>query len=455
MDLAKRNLTDLQQYIAFLEEHNHLIRVKSEVDPIFELAGITKKFEGGKAILFENVKGSDFPVLIGMYWNRAMVAKLFDTTNEKLPFVLADEVRAWHKEPMEPVILDSGPANEVIEKEIDLTTLPIPQHSEGDGGRYLTSSVVIAKDPDTGVRNLSIHRMMVVGKNRFTFLLEELGHLMDYYKRAEAKGEALELTINNGVDIPLIMAAASPASAAPIDMDELGIASQMRGEPVPLIKAQTVDVEAIADAQIVIEGRVLPHVREPEGPYAEVTGYYAERDDRWVCEVTAITRRKQPVFHSVLSGLEVRNAYGMAAGAGAFEKVNSLVPEVTALHFSDGSVPYHVVVQIDKKHEGIQRNAIMATFVSLAFAKMVTVVDTDVDPYSLGDVEWAVATRCCFEKDILLIPDSVGHRLNPSVENDKWCRIGIDATVELPRQEKFERATVKQVNLDDYDMEGA
>ena len=454
MELRKRNLIDLQSYLEFMEKHNHLIRVKSPVDPVFELAGIARKFEGGKAVLFEQVRDSDYPVLTGLYWSRDFLAKFFQTTPARLPFALAEDIRAWRQNPIEPVMVEQGPANEVVEADPDLSTLPIPRHAEGDGGRYLTSSVVIAKDPDTGVRNLSIHRMMVTGKNRFTLLLEELGHLMDYFKRAEAKGQPLELTVNNGADYAMSMAAASPASAAPMEMDEIGIACQMHGAPVRLIEAQTVGVEAWADAQIVIEGRILPQVREPEGPYAEVTGYYAGVDDRWVFEVSAITRRRQPIFHSILSGKEVYNAYGLIASAGAFDKIHSLVPEVTAVHFSDGSVPYHLVVQVDKKHEGSQRNAIMAAFVSLAFVKTVTVVDTDVDLYSLADVDWAVQTRCRFDRDLLPIPDSIGHRLNPMVEDDKWTRLGIDATVPLPREDKYKRVTMREVNLDDFDIEG-
>ena len=149
----------------------------------------------------------------------------------------------------------------------------------------------------------------------------------------------------------------------------------------------------------------------------------------------------------------MRNAYALGAGAGAFEKVHSQIPEVTAVHFSDACVPYHVVVQIDKTEEGIQQKAIEATFDSLAFAKIVTVVDTDVNVYSVEDVEWAVATRCQFEKDLMLI-EGVGHRLNPSVVDDKWTRLGVDATVPLPKEEKFQRAKTKDVNLDDYDIEG-
>ena len=455
MDLAARNLIDIQSYIEYLEQNNHLMRVKSEVDPVFELAGIAKKFEGGKAILFEKVKGSQYPLLLGLYWNRAMMAQFFNTDSAKLPFVLADGIKQWRQAPMEPIVLKNGPANEVIEATPDLTKLPIPHHAEGDGGRYLTSSVVIAKDPDTGVRNLSIHRMMLVGENRMTLLLEELGHLMDYYKRAEAKGVPLEITVNNGVDFPVCMAGAVPASAAPIEMDELGIARQLRGAPVELIESQTVGVEGIANAQFIIEGKILPKLREEEGPYAEVTGYYAERDQRWVFEATAITRRANPVFHSILSGKEVGNAYGIIAGAGAYDKIHSLIPEVTAVHFSDGSVPYHLVVQIDKKFEGSQRNAMMAAFVSLAFVKTVTVVDTDVDIYNVADVDWAVATRCCYETDLLKIPDSIGHRLNPMVQNDKWCRMGVDATIPLPRPDKFKRATMAVVDLSNYDIEGA
>lgn len=455
MDLAARNLIDIQSYIEYLEQNNHLIRVKSEVDPVHELAGIAKRFEGGKAMLFENVKGHQYPVFIGLYWNRDMMAKFFNTDSAQLPFVLADGIKQWRQEPMEPIILKNGPANEVIEEKPDLNALPIPHHAEGDGGRYLTSSVVIAKDPDTGVRNLSIHRMMLTGENGMTLLLEELGHLMDYYKRAEAKGVPLEITVNNGVDFPVCMAGAVPASAAPMEMDELGIASQLRGAPVELIESQTVGVEGIANAQFIIEGRILPNARDEEGPYAEVTGYYAERDKRWVFEATAVTRRENPIFHSILSGKEVGNAYGIIAGAGAFDKVHSLVPEVTAVHFSEGSIPYHLVVQIDKKFEGSQRNAMMAAFVSLAFVKTVTVVDTDVDIYSIADVDWAVATRCCYETDLLTIPDSIGHRLNPMVENDKWCRMGVDATVPLPRPDKFRRATMATVDLKKYEFEGA
>jgi 2,5-furandicarboxylate decarboxylase 1 len=453
MDLVKRGLTDLQSYIDYLGEANLLVRVKSTVDSDRELAGIAKKFEAGKAVLFENIKDRDYPVLVGLYWNRSTTAGMFGTTSERLPFVLSDEIAAWRKNPIEPVIVETGPANEIIEENPDLSTLPIPHHAQGDGGRYLTSSVVIAKDPDTGVRNLSIHRMMVTGPRRCTMLLEEYGHVMDYFKRAEARGEALEVTVNNGVDLGVHLAAASPAAAAPIEMDEIGIACQIRGEPVKLIQAQTVDMEAFANAQFVIEGKILPEIREPEGPYAEVTGYYASREPRWVFEVTGMTRRRHPIFHTILSGPEVRQAYASVAEAGVFERIRSAVSNVTAVHFSDGSVPYNLVVQLDTSGAGTPRDAIDVAFDSLVFLKTVTVIDTDIDIFDIGDVEWAIATRCRYDKDLVQLPESDGHRLNPMVEDDKWVRLGIDATIPLPREEKYTRSSMQAVDLSKFDID--
>jgi 2,5-furandicarboxylate decarboxylase 1 len=160
------------------------------------------------------------------------------------------------------------------------------------------------------------------------------------------------------------------------------------------------------------------------------------------------------VFHSILSGLEVRQAYSSVAEAGVYGRIRSAVPEVQAVHFSDGSVPYNLVVQVEKKEEGTPGRAIQAAFDSLAFLKTVIVVDPDVDIFSIADVDWAVATRCRFEKDIVTIPDAIGHRLNPMVENDRWTRMGIDATVPLPREKKYERAQMKDIDLSAFDISG-
>jgi 2,5-furandicarboxylate decarboxylase 1 len=278
-------------------------------------------------------------------------------------------------------------------------------------------------------------------------------HLRDYYERAEKMGKPLEITINNGVSPAVHIAAVTPSNAASIDEDELGIASTILGEPLSLIKSQTVDVEGIADAQYIIEGKILPEIREWEGPAAEVTDYYAKKDHRWVVQVTAITRRTQPIFHTIIPGREVYNAVGLMAEASIFHNVSRLVPSVQAVFLTYGGCGfYHAVIQIKKNTEGVQKNAILAAFSSFPSLKRVTVVDEDVNIYDPVDVEWAIATRHDPIKDVIIIPEAIGHELNPMTLGGTVNKIGIDATAPYPRPRKFHRIQLQQIDLDSYEI---
>ncbi|MFD1707859.1 UbiD family decarboxylase [Siminovitchia sediminis] len=454
-NLAERNVSDLQGMIELLRDKKLLTRVKSPVDMKYEMAGIASKFDGGNAVLFENIQGSDARIFTGLYWNRKVLAEIFDVDEKELPFLTARAINNWRKNPVDPVVVDSGPANEVIMKdEKDLLKgIPVPTHGLQDGGPYLDSSVILAKDPDTGVRNASIQRLMVTGPNRMTMLMDMGRHLRDYYERAEKMGKPLEITINNGVGLPVHFASTTPSSAAPIDADELGVASELLGEPLQLIKSQTVDVEGVADAQYIIEAEILPNVRENEGPAAEVTGYYASADDRWVVHVKAVTRREKPIFHTIMPGKEVYNAVGLMAEASIYEKVSSVVPEVLDVYLSYGGCGfYHANVQIKKKSEGVQKNAILATFAAFPSLRRVTIVDEDVDIYDPEDIEWALATRHDPERDMILIPDARGHELNPVTNDGIGTKIGIDATAPYPRPWEFQRIDMRQVSLQDYEI---
>jgi 2,5-furandicarboxylate decarboxylase 1 len=347
----------------------------------------------------------------------------------------------------------AGPAQEVVEKRVDLGRLPISQVGLAEGGRYITAAVVIAKDPDTGVRNASIMRLMVTGRDRMTCLMDIGRHLRDYYERAEARGEPLEVTINVGVDPAVHIASVVPASAAPLEADELGIASHLLGEPLRLVRGKTVGVEGVASAQFILEAEILPRLREPEGPAAEVTGYYAQADDRWVVRVKAITRRKEPIWHTLMPGREVHNAVGLMAEASIFRLVSRQVPGVKGVFLTYGGCGfYHAVVQLEKRLEGVQRNAILATLAAFPPLKQVTVVDDDVNIYDPQDVEWALATRFRPDRDVILVPDARGHELNPVTENGLGCKIGLDATAPFPRPWSFERVRVKEVDLGAYDI---
>lgn len=449
--LVHRGIYDLQSAIEFLAQQGDLARVESEVDLVHELAGIAQKLEGGRVALFERIKGYPYKVLVGLYWSRQVLARMFGCDFRQLPFLIADAVAEWQQSPVDPVVVSSAPCQEVVLDRPDLTRLPIPVHALKDGGPYIDSAVVVARDPDTGVRNASIMRFMVAGPDILTGQMDEGRHLRDYYERAEARGQPLEITINNGVDPSVHFAATVPASAAPIDKDELGIASHLRGEPLELVPGRFVNVEAIASAQFVIEAEALPNVRQPEGPFAEVTGYYAPRKDRWTFKVKGITMRRNPVWQTILSGKEVYNSVGLLGEAAVYRLVSRQVPAVRAVYFTHGGCGfYHAVIQLKKNAEGIQKNAIMATFAAFPSLKLVIAVDDDVDIYNPDDVEWALAARFRPDRGLMVIPFARGHELNPSTDNGITHKVGIDATAPYPRPEAFERAKTLDVDLSKY-----
>ena len=377
---------DFRDVLAKLAREGRLVRVKSEVDAAYEAAGIAKAYEGKQVVLFERLKGHRFPLAIGLLWNRDNLASVFDTSAEQLPFLFNNAVKTLHQNPLAPIVVEEGQAQAVHMSEVDLSRIPVPILAEKDGGPYFDNCVVIAKDPDTGVRNTSIHRLMVTGKSRMGLLMDLGRHLRDYYERAEARGKPLEITINNGVHPAYYIAAITPSAAAPIDVDELAVASALLKEPARLCRSKTVGVEGIADAQLIMEAEILPHVREPEGPFGEVSGYYAQQDDRWVVQVKAITHANEPVISSLLPGREVWNSVGLGVEPNIFETLSRQVKGLKKVYMSHGGSQYHVILQIDPPLNGMAKNAIMAAFACYPALQMVTAVNSDVDIYDAEDV---------------------------------------------------------------------
>ncbi len=454
--LTGRGLIDLQGIVKFLGQAGQLTRIKTAVEARHELAGVAHHFDGQKPVFFESVKGHKIPVLAGLYWNRQILAQLFGRPVRDLSFYFADIVAEWQKAPIQPVVVDRAPCQEVARRKFDLRTdLPIPTSGVLEGGPYVTSAVVVAKDPDTKVRNASIMRFMVTGPDRLTCQMDFGRHLRDYYERAEARGKPLEITINIGVSPAEHIAAVVPASAAPLDSDELGIASHLLGEPLKLVPAKTVGVESIANAQVVLEAECLPEIRELEGPAAEVTGYHAQPDRRWTVRVKALTRRQEPIWHHIIPGREVYNAVGLMAEASIYRTVKRLVPALQDVYLSHGGCGfYHAIIQLKKDREGIQRNAILATFAAFPSLKMVVAVDEDVNIWDPVDVEWAMATRFRPERGIILVPEAAGHELNPTTDGGIGTKMGVDATSPYPRTFRFERVQFQPVDLSKYTIEG-
>jgi len=203
-------------------------------------------------------------------------------------------------------------------------------------------------------------------------------------------------------------------------------------------------------------------VRETEAPFAEVTGYYGLEDRRWVMKVKAITRRKHPVFHTILSGKEVWNAVGFTAEAAIYNAVKAKIPEVRAVYLPPGGCGfYEAVVQVENTRPGLGRDVIQATFHAFGSLQRVVVIDSDVDIYDPVDVEWAITTRFDPDSDLVILPNQDGHILNPVVhvnpdgKGGTVTKIGIDAMAPYQGGEKFERVRFQEVDLAKYDIRNA
>ena len=451
-------LSDLSACIEYLDRRGALLRVETEVDPVLELAGVAKRLEGGGCVLFERVRASRFPVLCGLLWNRELLGDLFGLPARQVPFAIADAVGAWQTDPeaLAPRLLDRGPANEVVETDADLSSLPIPQHALKDGGRYLDSTLVVARNPLTGGVNAAVHRMMVTATDRLTFLIDPDRHLGEYVAIAEERGEPLAVTLCNGVGLATWFAAALPR----LGDGKPSVAHHLVGRPIDMVRAQTSDVPAFADSQFVIEAEILPGLREDEGPFGEVTGFYGGRDRRWVMRVKAITRRRSPVLHTVLSGIEVWNTVGLTAEAAVFRALKARHPEVTAVHLPPGGCGfYEAVIQVESPAPGAGREIARDTFAAFTSLQRAVVVDTDVDIFDPVDVDWAITTRFDPDTGMVVLPGEPGHVLNPMVTVDADGRgtvtkVGMDATVPAHDRARFERVLYRDVDLSSYTIAG-
>lgn len=452
--MSQEAIADLFRIIDRLDEQGRLIRVRSEVDPILELAAVAARLEGrSAAVLFEKVKGSDVPVFTGLYWSRALLAGLLGQPERDLPAYVSGRIARWQKDPSAPVVRDTGPVLEVTQKTVDLRRLPIPTHAVRDAGPYVDAGVVIASDPETGVRNASIQRFLVVGPDELAINIDAGRHLEVYLDKAHRQGQPLDFTLNIGVGPGVHFAAAAPAEAAPIDTDELGIASEFHGAPLELVPGRVGGAEMLARAMFALECRIMPGEVIEEGPFAEVTGYYAKVDKRPLVRVRAVHHRASPVYHTILSGQEVWNSVGLLGEANVLALLQRQVPGVRDVFFSHGGCGfYHAVVAMRPQRIGWSKQAIMAAFAAFPPLKMVTVVDDDVDIRSPRDVEWAMTNRLDAQTGIVRIEKCFGHGLNPSFPDYLGTKVGFDCTRPVPYAPADDRTAYRDVRLEDYEI---
>jgi 2,5-furandicarboxylate decarboxylase 1 len=417
---------DLREFLIFLDGKGELLKSKKPVDVKFEISSYIRKTsdQRGPALLFENVKNFAMPVLGGVFATRERAFLALETTAED--YVHKFQNALDHL--LAPKTVDSAPCKEVVHtgKDIDLTKLPIPIFSEKDPAPFITLGLCISRDPKSGGKNTSIYRLQLKGRNRLGIMAQ---HLVRQLLEAESIGKGLPIAIAIGTDPVLPLAT---QWMAPYGTDELALAGALRGEPVEVVKAETVDLEVPATAEIIIEGTVLPKVREEEGPFGEVSGYYTPSNPKPIIEVSAITHRKNPIFQAALTGMPTTENHvlkQLPLEATYYWQLKKEFPGVTAVHFpAAGTVGMTCVIAMKQAYECEARNVI-AAMIGTRRNKITIVVDDDIDIFDMEKVWWAIATRTQADEDVIVFPRVVATAMDPSVRRLRvGSSLGIDAT---------------------------
>jgi 2,5-furandicarboxylate decarboxylase 1 len=437
-DNAPQPVRSLRDWLDHLAARDRLVVLKPGIGLRFELAAVAKRLDGLRATVFPRPGGHAIPVVSGLVSDRGWMAEAMGVE----PGEVLSRFQEAALDPIPWKETASAPAQEVVHRQVNLEELlPLPTHNEHDSGPYVTAGLMITRNPRTGKQNVSIHRCQLSGPNRLgVLLLPRHAHM--FFEMAEAGGRPLEAAIVVGVD-PLTLLASQ--AIAPIDVDELEIAGALHRRPLAVVKCLTSDLRVPAEAEIVIEGRFLPGVRELEGPFGEFPQYYGERAERHVMEIDAVTHRRDAIFHTVVGGgLEHLLLGAIPREATLLAHLKRSFPNVRDVHLArGGACRYHLYVQIHKRQEGEAKNVMLGAFAGHYDVKHVIVVDEDVDIHNPDEVEWAVATRFQADRDLVVVPESQGSKLDPSTRGGVGAKMGLDATKPLSAPEMtFKRIRV-------------
>lgn len=456
---------NFRSFISLLEQRNDLVRIKKEVDPKYELPSILWKFQDQKkAVLFEKVKGSSLPVIGGLLHGMERVALALGIvpTKEFIYYEDTGYIDSAVSHPLPYETVDQGPVKEVVMKgkDIDLTKFPVSTYFEHDSGPFITSAIGIARNPETGVLNMGIYRILVMGKDKMTINASPLSDLMSIYKVAEQKGEKLPIAVAIGVEPALMVAA---VVKTPKTISEIDVAGALKGMSIKLVQCETNDLWVPADAEIVIEGEV-DFSNKVSNQLGEFAGYYGKVVNP-VINITAITRRQDAIFYNILAGPSVEhrtlgNFALVNTKMNIIRQVKQQYPHITNITLSLIGSMYHFLIAIDKQNDETPMNMIKEIFQSQVgqtkisqLIKRIVIVDDDVDVYDQDEVEWAIWSRVGTADKIMIMPDVDSWVMDYAAKAGKSVRVGIDATKDLEDVEKLRKAIIpgmNEINLEDY-----
>jgi 2,5-furandicarboxylate decarboxylase 1 len=453
----------MRMFIEHLERDmpSHVIRVKKEVSPEFEIPAILQHIEFKKkepVLIFErvrNLKGkiSKLPLVINLFGSRERLADAIGSTVQTLPL---DYIA--REKPVPPVIIDKGRSTvkEVIQtgEAVDLFELPVVTHHEMDLGPYLTAGSAWMKDPETGWTNCAILRIYVQGPKHLVVNFNAAGHTNYVFQKYKARKRSIPVIIVIGHHPAFYMGAQTK-----LLVDEPEIIGGVMGEPLELTPSEAwgKDVLVPAQADIVIEAELSTSEYDIEAPFGEYTQYYGGQRLNPVAEVKALTRRKDAFYLDIMPG----HADHLLLDAPMLEaylynRIKAVVPGVVAVHMPvSGTARLHAYVQIRKLNDAEPKTVIATALSSNYRVKHVIVVDEDINIYDDEQVLWAVATRSQWDKDLLILPGMMGTRLDPSGNDIITTKGGIDATKPVDVHAFAKRITIPEsvmarIKLEDF-----
>ncbi len=427
----------MREFLKVLEEGFKVIKIEKEVSAEYEVAKILREHPKD-VLIFENVKGYDMKIISGICNTRDKIARGISVT---VPEITKRIMKATEN-PMHIKNVENVKENFNTQKEPDLSKIPVPTYYKKDGGAYMTAGVVIAKDPETGIRNASIHRMLVSGKDKLGIRIVPR-NLYTYYKKAEEMDKPLDIAIAVGMHPATLLAT---TTSVPITTDELEVANNFHNGDLKLIKCESVDLD-VPDAEIIMEGKILPHEREPEGPFVDLTDTYDVVRDEPIIKLNKIHYKEDPFYHAIMpAGFEHRLLQGLPQEPRIYNAVLNTVPTVQNVVLTEGGCCWlHAAVSIKKQTQGDGKNVLMAALAAHPSLKHAIVVDEDVDIFDPEDLEYAIATRVKGDDDIMIVPGARGSSLDPCAKPDgTTTKIGVDATKPLDKLEKFERVSFSE-----------
>ncbi|NET64929.1 MAG: UbiD family decarboxylase [Moorea sp. SIO1G6] len=457
---------DLRGFIQELEQKGQLRRIKALVDPDLEIAEISNRMlqAGGPGLLFENVKGSSFPVAINLMgteervcWamNRSTPEDL-ETLGKKLGMlqqpkppkkisqavefgkILFDVVKAKPGRDFFP------PCHQVVveENDLDLNKLPLIRPYPGDAGKIITLGLVITKDCETGIPNVGVYRLQLQSKTTMTVHWLSVRGGARHLRKAVERGQKLEIAIALGVDPLIILAAATPI---PVDLSEWLFAGLYGGSGVNLAKCKTLDLEVPADSEFVLEGTITPGEMLPDGPFGDHMGYYGGVEDSPLIRFHCMTHRKDPIYLTTFSGRPPKEEAMMAIALNRIYTpiLRQQVSEIVDFFLPMEALSYKAaIISIKKAYPGQARRAALAFWSALpqfTYTKFVIVVDETINIRDPRQVVWAISSKVDPVRDVFILPNTPFDSLDFASEKiGLGGRMGIDATTKIPPETEHE-----------------